>query len=140
LKGTFPTRLTQLTRLEALRIQTNKLSGPLPSELGALSSASLLEIMAANNQLYRALPSELGLLSKLTSLDLAGNQISTIPVEIGRMRSLEFLYMSDNRLVGALISEMGQLREIKQLFLDHNVSQLHFHACHHGMELTARTW
>ena len=64
-------------------------------ERGALEPLPLESLDLSGNQLS-SLPPEIGRL-RLYSLDLSGNQLSSLPPEFGRLR-LEHLDLSDNRL------------------------------------------
>ncbi len=78
------------------------LSGPVPVELGILSSLESLDLSI--NQLTGAIPPELGGLAHLRALGLAGNQLTgVIPEELGILADLESLWLEDNeRLLGSL--------------------------------------
>ena len=61
--------------LEELRLQGNKLSGPIPTQLGRFSKLTALWL--SDNQLSGAIPGELGRLSNLEELFLGGsNQLT----------------------------------------------------------------
>ncbi|CAB9531202.1 STYKc [Seminavis robusta] len=56
--------------------------GPIPSELGLLSSLQSFDI-EGNSRMTGTIPSELGLLTSLSSLDLAGTSITgPIPLSL----------------------------------------------------------
>ena len=50
---------------------------------------------------------------------LAGNQLTSLPPEIGQLTSLEKLWLSGNQLT-SLPAEIGQLTSLKLLWLYHN--------------------
>ena len=60
--------------LESLNLDSNRLSGPIPPELGGLPNLTELEL--SDNELSGPIPPELGGLSNLTRLRLSGNQLS----------------------------------------------------------------
>ena len=61
-------------RVVRIDLRENKLSGPIPPELGGLDSLRTLHL--ANNQLSGSIPAELGGLDSLQRLRLSGNQLS----------------------------------------------------------------
>ena len=73
-----------------LRLESNYLSGPIPSEVGNL--ANLTYLYLADNRLTGSIPSELGNLANLTYLNLVVNQLSgSIPSELGNLANLTYL-------------------------------------------------
>ena len=79
----------------------NRLSGPIPPELGNL--ANLEELFLSGNQLSGAIPTELGSLSKLQGLFLSGNQLTgCIPVEIAGVANNDLSQLGLPFCAGAL--------------------------------------
>jgi GTPase SAR1 family protein len=76
------------------------------------------ELDLSGNELT-TLPPEIGQLVYLKSLNLDGNQLTTLPLEIVQLVNLQSLDLSNNRLT-ALPSEIVQLIELKSLDLDGN--------------------
>ncbi len=106
----------QVTFIEFL---DNKLSGPIPPELGDLTNLQGLIIRA--NQLNGPIPAELGNLPYLEILFLSGNQLNgPIPAELGRLTNLEVLLLDDNQLSGSIPAELGQLTNLEDLALSEN--------------------
>jgi len=67
------------------------------------------------------LPKEIGSLKALNYLILTNNDIKgTIPTEIGKLSNLKILDLSDNSLVGVIPSQIGDLQSIEWLRLDGN--------------------
>lgn len=95
----------------------NELVGTVPSEIGALTAATLLHIQ--NNNLSGVIPSEVGHLTGMTlSLSLRNNQLSgTIPTELGRLSLLPELLLGNNKLSGSIPSEFGLLSSMGMLGL-----------------------
>ena len=88
-------------RVIGLYLWNNKLSGPIPTELGDLSSLEWLYLH--NNQLTGTIPKQLGSLSNLKRLFLYDNQLEgSIPAELGNLSNLEALYLRDNSLTGCI--------------------------------------
>jgi internalin A len=120
----LPPEIVFLENLEQLFLSRNKIS-QLPSELGFLKK--LREFKAADN-LIELIPSKLCNATELRYLDLGngrskfasheenlktGNQINTIPKEIGKLVRLERLILSDNKIsdIPKEIKEIHGLRE-----------------------------
>ena len=92
----------------ALDLAENHLAGPIPSEIGQLTSLRLLDL--ASNKLRRSIPPEIGNLANLEWLSLRNNRLAgAIPGEIGRLGNLLALALGENRLTGSIPSEIGAL-------------------------------
>jgi hypothetical protein len=72
----------------------------------------------SGNQLT-SLPPEIGQLSSLQSLYLSHNQLTSLPPEVSHLSSLQWLYLSSNQLT-SLPPEIGQLSSLQSLYLSHN--------------------
>ena len=105
-------------RVIELLLGDNRLSGPIPPELGSLSN--LLQLILSFNQLNGGIPAELGSLSNLQSLWLYSNQLSGgIPAELGSLSNLERIDFSGNStLSGPLPESLTGLTSLRTLSLD----------------------
>lgn len=72
LSGSLPTELGTLTALTKLTLGTNALTGTFPSEVGLL--VALHTLWVNDNSLSGSLPSEIALLTALTSVRVQNNQ------------------------------------------------------------------
>ena len=119
LSGPIPAEIGNLTFLGSLYLYSNQLSGVLPSEVGNLSNLVNLEIN--HNRLSGQIPSELGDLSRLRNLRLHSNQLSgSLPSELGNLTNLTTLYLGGNQLTGSIPAELGNLTRLTTLSLANN--------------------
>lgn len=119
LRGRVPAWLGDIATLRGLYLRNNALSGPIPPALGPLPRLYDLELRG--NELTGGIPPELGSLSELTHLDLADNRLEgPIPQELGRLHWLDFLSLARNALSGPVPAELGGLERIETLRLSDN--------------------
>ena len=108
----------QLRQLQALS-PGNKLTGPIPSELGNLRNLESLYLNA--NELTGPIPPELAQLHKLQKLSLWGNKLTgPIPPQLGQLSFLQGLGLDMNELTGAIPPELGNLAKLEELYLYEN--------------------
>ena len=108
------------TRLTALALPNNNLSGTLPDLLADLSALTSLDL-SGNAGLTGTIPATLGSLAALTSLDLSdGGWSGAIPVELGSLTSLTSLDLGGNALTGEVPAELGSLTALTSLDLGGN--------------------
>jgi len=119
LSGPIPVEIGELPGLTHIDLGSNGLEGGIPSEIGRLSELRVLDLV--NNALEGPIPPEIGGLSKLTNLNLGGNRLSdAIPVEIGRLSELRGLNLGSNNLSGPIPPEVGDLSRLEWLSLGWN--------------------
>ena len=71
----LPAQLNRLSKLTALQLWSNDLTGPLPAEWSHLSNLEVLSL--AHNNLTGSLPAEWSQLHKLKRLSLTGNDLAS---------------------------------------------------------------
>ncbi|KAK1381015.1 Concanavalin A-like lectin/glucanase, subgroup [Heracleum sosnowskyi] len=99
LSGPLSPSIANLTNLQTLLLQNNKISGELPSELGELTKLQTLDL--SHNLFYGGIPASITNLGSLQYLRLNNNSLSgTIPLYMANMTSLTFLDLSYNNLSG----------------------------------------
>lgn len=84
-------------------------------------SGHVVGLRLPDNQLSGSLPPELGKLGSLDFLYLHGNQVSgPIPPELGDLVALRILSLFGNELSGSLPAALGDLGSVTDLFLGYN--------------------
>ena len=120
LTGPIPPELGDLTSLEELWLHGNDLHGPIPPQLGNLVGLKVLWLYA-NNALTGPFPVELTDLAELEDLRLSGNDLNgPIPPELGNLASLKYLHLDNTGLTGAIPPELGKLTSLRELWLYNN--------------------
>ena len=95
-------------RVIQLRLQSNNLTGEIPSAIGDL--AKLLYLRLDLNRLTGTIPPELGNLAGLTSMNVNYNGLTgRIPWELGALSSLNSLFLNNNRLTGQIPASLLRL-------------------------------
>ncbi|OIV98598.1 hypothetical protein TanjilG_23037 [Lupinus angustifolius] len=116
LSGSIPKSIGNLLKLSYLYISQNSLSGPIPSEIGMMSSMNVFDF--SSNFLSGRIPPTLGNLSNLRELYLYNNTLSgPIPSEIGLISSMQDLDFSDNFLFGRIPATLGNLSNLQNLYI-----------------------
>jgi Leucine-rich repeat (LRR) protein len=120
LSGSIPSNLANLQALKNLFLGDNQISGTIPKELGNLTFLVILGLN--NNQLSGAIPPEIGNPSaQLQHLWLNNNQLTeTIPSQLGNLAALQYLYLRENQLTGTIPSQLGNLPALVVLDLSTN--------------------
>ncbi len=102
-----------------LILQTNNLTGEIPTSIGNLSNLDIM-ILDGNN-LHGEIPPSIGKLSNLYTLWLSlNNLVGSIPASIGKLNFLNQLALGNNRLTGSIPPQLGQLANLQYLRLDYN--------------------
>ncbi|MFQ6639250.1 hypothetical protein Gotur_016662, partial [Gossypium turneri] len=118
LDGVLPRSLVKLSYIKVLVLYLNYLNGKIPREWAALKLETL---NVAMNRLSGPIPSYLGNITSLKYLSLENNLFSgTIPPEFGKLVNLENLTLSANYLVGKFPSFLANLSNIKELRISSN--------------------
>ncbi|WVZ51087.1 hypothetical protein U9M48_002266 [Paspalum notatum var. saurae] len=102
-------------KLQELHLQSNNLTGDLPSVMGYLTSIVILDL--SSNNITGLLPTFIGKFSSLRTLDLSGNNFTGgVPYEIGVLTNLTTLYLGYNRFNGVIKQKhFGGLKSLKYL-------------------------
>jgi Leucine-rich repeat (LRR) protein len=95
--------------LTYIDLQSNGLTGTIPTELGLLTGLMNLELPF--NELTGTIPTELGLLTALTFLDLEVNALTgIIPSELGMLIPSTCIWLRSNDLSGNIPEELDDLK------------------------------
>ena len=120
LTGPIPTEIGALTRLTNLDLKTNQLTGTIPTEIGSLTRLTNLNLYM--NRLSGTIPSEIGSLTRLTNLNLYTNQFTgMVPTQLGSLARLTHLDWSSNLLTGTIPTEVGSLQILTYFDFDSNL-------------------
>ena len=119
LTGPIPPELGRLPNLTELELWGNELTGLIPPELARL--ANLRRLHLNSNNLTGSIPHELGALANLRRLHLDNNRLTgPIPPELGALANLEYLHLHSNELTGGIPAELGRLANLTRLHLGSN--------------------
>ncbi|KAH7430886.1 hypothetical protein KP509_08G018900 [Ceratopteris richardii] len=118
--GILSQDLTKLVNLNTLSLNGNSFSGPIPSAIGQLSQLVWLDL--SENDLSGNLPPSLARLTRARHFHLQGNRLSgVIPVGIFNSKQrIIHLLLNNNSFEGPIPTDIGNLKELDILRLDHN--------------------
>ncbi|KAL5550356.1 hypothetical protein UlMin_000532 [Ulmus minor] len=92
-----------LTIFTSIDLSSNKFEGPIPKEIGELTS--LFSLNLSSNSLWGKMPTSLGYLRSIESLDLSRNHLTgNIPPSLTKLNFLSHLNLSFNQLVESIPS------------------------------------
>ncbi|KAI3786564.1 hypothetical protein L1987_40330 [Smallanthus sonchifolius] len=133
LKGQIPHWLTGCPKLEVLDLSWNHINGVIPSWIDQMERLFYLDF--SNNSLTGQLPKSLTDLRSLVSLNISSSVIGSttgIPLYVKRNQSgrgLQYnqvasfppsIYLSNNKLNGTILPEIGKLKQLHVLDLSKN--------------------
>ncbi|KAI6687146.1 hypothetical protein NL676_023974 [Syzygium grande] len=118
LPGTLPPQLFRLPQLKNFDVTRNYLNDTIPSEWG---STKLVNISILGNRLTGPIPKELGNISTLEKLVVESNQLSgPLPLELGNLSRLLILHLTSNNFTEELPQTFVNLTKLQQLRLSDN--------------------
>ena len=103
--------------LRELKVGTSRVRGTIPSEIGLLTRLEVLEV-DNNGMLEGSVPTEIGALTALRTLDLSTlpSLMGVLPTQLGQLSSLEILFLySSATISGGIPSEIGNCRKLQVL-------------------------
>ena len=114
ISGPIPPELGKLVKLETLDLEGNAFSGPIPFDFGQLVGLKYLSL--SKNRLSASIPPQIGNLTALKTLDLSQNTLTgPIPPELGALIELRALRLFSNAFDSELPPEIGQLTALRSL-------------------------
>ncbi|KAH7568760.1 hypothetical protein JRO89_XS06G0045600 [Xanthoceras sorbifolium] len=98
--GLIPSVIFNISTIEVIGLDMNRLSGHLPSSIG-LRLPNLIILNLAANELSGVIPSSISNASQLIYLDLPSNSFSgLVPTTLSELRNLQRLSIQSNQLTG----------------------------------------
>ncbi|KAK9026676.1 hypothetical protein V6N11_039510 [Hibiscus sabdariffa] len=119
-RGEIPREISNCKNLVILNLWGNKISGPIPSELGSIPA--LEGLLLGDNSFSRVIPESLLNLRNLAILDLSMNNFGGEMQEVfGRFKQLKSLVLQGNSYTDGLSSSgIHKLTNISRLDLSYN--------------------
>ncbi|XP_044464359.1 receptor-like protein 15 [Mangifera indica] len=119
LNGSIPSSFGDMKSLESLDLSYNSLIGQIPYQM-VMGCFSLQFLVLSNNSLQGEIFPTTFNLKNLLKLQLDGNNFTgKIPNSLSNC-SLEWLYISDNRLVGTLPRWLGNMPNLRDIIMSNN--------------------
>ncbi|XP_048133468.1 putative receptor-like protein kinase At3g47110 [Rhodamnia argentea] len=116
----FLSALSNCQTLQTLVLEENPLGGSIPESIKNFSS-SLQILFAPSCQIRGHIPTQMGFLKNLTFLQLSDNDLDgNIPSSIGGLESLQRLHLDNNHLEGPIPDEICNLANLGELLLRQN--------------------
>ena len=113
------TSIGLLSQLHNLNLNSNRLTGVIPTSIAELTNIHYLYLV--NNALQGSIPTSFGQLGNLMTLGLSLNRLnSSIPTTLGLLGSLKFLLINDNQLTSWVPSQLVHLSLLVGLTLENN--------------------
>lgn len=116
----FPFALAMQSSLTELHLNHNQISGSLPGEIESIKRLEKLRLEF--NRMQGPVPrGVMNRLSHLREFSIDGNSFSgTFPTDLGGLRSIEILSASENKLTGTIPPLMGHLTTMQKLHFNQN--------------------
>ncbi|KAL1548100.1 non-specific serine/threonine protein kinase [Salvia divinorum] len=120
LSGSLPDSIANLsTRLSSLFIKENRIHGRIPIGIGNLIDLTSFDI--SYNEFHGPIPTTIAKLSSLIEFNGRGNRLTkSLPHSLGNFTSLSYLDLSENRFWGNLPSSLGNCTNLSNLDLSSN--------------------
>jgi hypothetical protein len=114
LSGSLPVQLGQLENLVYLYVRRNDLTMDLNALMAPGNLKSIFALWLDSNSISGRIPTTIGLLTDLTSLSITNSTLSgAIPTEMAKLTKLRRLWLYDNNLSGRIPSEFAALTKLE---------------------------
>ncbi|KAJ1400389.1 Serine-threonine/tyrosine-protein kinase, catalytic domain [Sesbania bispinosa] len=119
LTGNIPSTLGEVQSLEVVRLDSNSLSGPVPPNINNLTNVQ--DLYLSNNKLSGSLPNLAGM-DVLSNLDMSNNSFKPLdfPPWFSTLKSLTTLKMERTQLEGQVPASLFSLANLQTVVLKHN--------------------
>jgi hypothetical protein len=119
LTGSIPAELGNLTQLQYIYFDYNKLNGPVTGDFTNLTN--LKKLVLDNNLLTGCIPAEIALLTQLETLGLNNNRLDDVlPDSLGSLQNLQKLRLGSNRFTGEIPAAIKNLGNLTSLEINYN--------------------
>ncbi|XP_059310397.1 probable LRR receptor-like serine/threonine-protein kinase At3g47570 [Lycium ferocissimum] len=120
LNGVLPNSIGNLSStIEFFEIEDAHINGLIPTSIGNMSG--LISLSFQRNNLVGSIPSDVGKLKQLQGLFLTNNKLQGhIPEAVCHLSNLVLLSLDDNELSGLIPTCIGNLSMLQQLYLGSN--------------------
>ncbi|KAH7427541.1 hypothetical protein KP509_10G048800 [Ceratopteris richardii] len=119
LSGNLPLALSNLTKAGHFHLQMNNFSGTIPVGIFA-AKQPLVHLLLYSNSFDGPIPSDIGNLSSLDILRLDNNNFTSVPSSLMQLPTLTSLQLDHNNLTGDIVN-VSSLTKLQSLYLGHNV-------------------
>ncbi|KAK4727383.1 hypothetical protein R3W88_032300 [Solanum pinnatisectum] len=114
--GNLPPEFANLTHLRELDLSRNYLNGSIPSSYGQLR-VSILSLLG--NRISGPIPKELGDIFTLEELNLENNLLEgPLPLNLGSLSHLRTMFLSANNLTGTIPKNFSNLKNMTDFRID----------------------
>nr|AMM43084.1 LRR-RLK [Vernicia montana] len=118
LQGTLPADLGRFPFLQEIDLTRNYLNGTIPPEWG---STQLVNISLMGNRLTGPIPKELGNISTLANITVEFNKLSgELPQELGNLSRIERMLLTSNNFTGQLPPTFAKLTTLQDFRIGDN--------------------
>ncbi|MBA0606326.1 hypothetical protein Godav_018806, partial [Gossypium davidsonii] len=118
LQGSLPKDLVKFPFLQEIDLTRNFLNGTIPPEWGSMQ---LVNISLLGNRLTGPIPKELGNISTLSSISVEFNQLSgALPPQLGNLPAIERMLISSNNFTGEIPETFAKLTTLKDFRISDN--------------------
>jgi Leucine-rich repeat (LRR) protein len=116
--SSLPPRFHTLAFLRTLNLSKNNLSNDVLDCITRIST--LIELYLSHNEIEGPLTPDIAALESLQILDIEGNRVTHIPEDIGKLRRMRTLLLSDNYLDSIPWQALEKLNDLNQLDISSN--------------------